>query len=307
MTVLCVCRIAQDMQTVFPIERYRDLNSIISGVYSIVCKSNGRAYVGSTKNLKKRISQHYSALNKRVHYSILLQRSFDKYGLQDFEVRLLEECLNSDILTEREAFHINSLKACDPLHGFNNKLDGKRPTITEKGKEIIRFKKSKDYHFQKDEIVYKGRNIHAFAKEHSVSSSGLYDVLHGRRQACKGFHLPGVKLPSPYRIMDPNGKIYEFKSIRKFAKLKGLDHRSLAFVLSRHKKYNHTSGWHLPEIVLPTPKAHRVISPDGVLYEFTNISKFARDHKLCASNLTNVLNRKNGYKTIKKWKLAECY
>ena len=69
------------------------------GIYKIVNKINGKFYLGSSVNFKKRKEKHLRDLKKNTHHSILLQRAYNKYGIENFEFEFIEECEN---ILERE-------------------------------------------------------------------------------------------------------------------------------------------------------------------------------------------------------------
>lgn len=50
------------------------------GIYYITNTINGKFYVGSSKNIKKRWARHIRDLNNNNHHNIYLQRSCNKYG-----------------------------------------------------------------------------------------------------------------------------------------------------------------------------------------------------------------------------------
>lgn len=62
------------------------------GIYAIVNTLNGKKYIGSTHNLKKRYRQHFNELRQNIHVNIHLQRAFNKYGRDKFEFWILEHC-----------------------------------------------------------------------------------------------------------------------------------------------------------------------------------------------------------------------
>lgn len=64
----------------------------LSTIYKINNNITNKCYIGSTSNLKKRISQHFSNLNKKKHSNIHLQSSYDIYGKDSFEVIILVNC-----------------------------------------------------------------------------------------------------------------------------------------------------------------------------------------------------------------------
>lgn len=62
------------------------------GVYIITNTTNGKAYVGSSKNVMKRIRQHFCALSGGRHFNIHLQRAFERYGAASFVVEDFVHC-----------------------------------------------------------------------------------------------------------------------------------------------------------------------------------------------------------------------
>lgn len=81
----------------------------MTGIYSIFNMISGKRYIGQSVNMKQRIKQHYSALNRGDHSSIYLQRAFKKYGKVAFEAIILERCL-LETLTLREQYWMDYYK-----------------------------------------------------------------------------------------------------------------------------------------------------------------------------------------------------
>lgn len=79
----------------------------ISGIYYIKNKINNKIYIGSSKNIYNRKAQHYSELRGNYHENIFLQRSWNKYGEENFEFGILEEVKNINELYAREQFYID--------------------------------------------------------------------------------------------------------------------------------------------------------------------------------------------------------
>ena len=63
-----------------------------SGIYTVRNKTNGNRYVGSAVNIKRRWSQHKSALRKGTHENGHLQRAWNKYGKSAFEFEVFLYC-----------------------------------------------------------------------------------------------------------------------------------------------------------------------------------------------------------------------
>lgn len=80
-----------------------------SGIYQIKNKVNGKSYIGSSTRLNKRWKRHLTDLKCNVHHSLALQRAFHKYGSDNFEFNILENC-EETLLLEREQYYLDSLK-----------------------------------------------------------------------------------------------------------------------------------------------------------------------------------------------------
>lgn len=83
-----------------------------TGVYLIKNVLNEHCYVGSTsaqRGVNRRINDHINALEKGTHHSPILQRAWNKYGKQTFEVEVLEEC-PPELCLAREQYYLDTLK-----------------------------------------------------------------------------------------------------------------------------------------------------------------------------------------------------
>lgn len=89
-----------------------------SGIYIIICKANGRVYIGSAKHIGKRWSGHRGKLLRGHHHSRHLQNSWAKHGESEFIFAILEFC-RADQLIEREYHYLHLMEAFDSRFGFN--------------------------------------------------------------------------------------------------------------------------------------------------------------------------------------------
>lgn len=89
-----------------------------SGIYSITNIANGKSYVGSSVNIKKRWACHVSGLTKGRNRSVRLQNAWNKYGADAFKFSVLEFVIDCSELTAREQFWIDSL-GCSGVNGYN--------------------------------------------------------------------------------------------------------------------------------------------------------------------------------------------
>lgn len=94
-------------------------NLKISGIYAIRNKINGKVWVGQAKNISNRWNTHRYAFRKGKN-SPRFQHAWNKYGEENFEYSVLEECeCKKDVLCEREQYWIDFYKSCDDRFGYN--------------------------------------------------------------------------------------------------------------------------------------------------------------------------------------------
>jgi group I intron endonuclease len=81
------------------------------GVYKIINKINKKFYIGSTSTMgfDKRWKKHILDLNKNKHHSFYLQKSWNKYGPNNFSFEIIEECIPEKCII-REQYYLDSLK-----------------------------------------------------------------------------------------------------------------------------------------------------------------------------------------------------
>lgn len=99
-------------------------NEDLKGVYCLFNKVNGKQYIGSTVvSFKDRITHHRNRLRVNGHKNTYLQRSWNKYGEDSFEFRILEIVNDSNLVLEREQFWIDSFDF-DSLYNINSLATG---------------------------------------------------------------------------------------------------------------------------------------------------------------------------------------
>lgn len=80
-----------------------------SGIYKIINLKTGDFYIGSATSLYVRKGSHWSYLRNNKHGNRHLQNAVNKYGLENFEYMVIEEC-SKDCLINREQYYIDLLK-----------------------------------------------------------------------------------------------------------------------------------------------------------------------------------------------------
>lgn len=88
-----------------------------SGIYSIRNLENSQLYIGSSKNLYNRLRSHLLHLKNNKHANPKLQNSWNKYGEDVFEFKVIEFC-TIEILINREQYWMDNLNTISP-NGFN--------------------------------------------------------------------------------------------------------------------------------------------------------------------------------------------
>lgn len=89
------------------------------GIYRIKNKINGKVYIGSSINLRKRKREHFNCLRLGIHHSRHLQRSFDKYKEENFDFEVVEYIENKDVLLKTEQEYIDKLRPYRRDKGYN--------------------------------------------------------------------------------------------------------------------------------------------------------------------------------------------
>ena len=92
------------------------------GIYKITCTANGKFYIGSSVNLKRRRYWHFHKLATNNHNNKYLQSTYNKYGINTFIFEILEYVDNKTTqktLLKLEQKYLNELKPWQSENGFN--------------------------------------------------------------------------------------------------------------------------------------------------------------------------------------------
>ena len=109
------------------------------GIYIIINKINNDCYVGKSVDIKRRWYQHKTRYNKvgDKSYNLYLYRAFRKYGIENFEFKILEYC-SKDELIDREQYYYDMYKPkyCMVQPHQDYPMDEKlKKRMSQKGKE----------------------------------------------------------------------------------------------------------------------------------------------------------------------------
>lgn len=90
----------------------------ICGIYKITNKINGKVYIGQSRDIKNRIRVHKYDFQKNKHHNPHFQKSWNKYGKDNFKFEIIEECEENE-LNKNEQYWINFYNSFDSNLGYN--------------------------------------------------------------------------------------------------------------------------------------------------------------------------------------------
>lgn len=88
------------------------------GIYKIENIINHKIYIGKSIFVEKRFKEHKYALINNCHINKHLQSAWNKYGSENFEFSIIEECSKSNI-NEREIYWINFYGGIENNNNYN--------------------------------------------------------------------------------------------------------------------------------------------------------------------------------------------
>ncbi len=107
-----------------------------SGVYAIVCKTNRRAFVGSSKNIEQYWENQRRTLAKGAHHCRPLQADWDTLGESAFKLKILTE-VPEDQLTVSVAAWAKKLKKHGVLYNDGSHTQFGRAPKTKRWKRNV--------------------------------------------------------------------------------------------------------------------------------------------------------------------------
>jgi len=149
------------------------------GVYVISNIVNGKKYVGQSRDIRRRIKQHFINATKSSDKCSALYSSIRKYGASVFEFEILAECSIEELNT-LEAHFVDNLNTISP-NGYNLRRGGNEKLMVLESTKLKISKKNK------------GRVVSIAAKEKFRETMGLL-YPNGREAWNKGQKTTGRAL-----------------------------------------------------------------------------------------------------------------
>lgn len=188
-------------------------NKII-GVYCILNIVSNKRYIGSSINVKNRLCSHKRRLLKGTHDNKILQNSFNKHGINNFNFFLIEET-TIEHYSNLEHYYIQKYNTLNRDFGYNIRPETKT-NIGIKHSEASKIKMSLNRKGK-----YSGKNNPFFGKKHSEET---LNKLRGRKQSKETLEKLSTKRKKCILQYTIQGEfIQEFASIKEAGiKLKGI-------------------------------------------------------------------------------------
>lgn len=187
-------------------------------IYKATNKTNGKAYVGQTvQTIEKRMMQHMYG------HKTYFDCAIDRFGIDNFEIEIIDTADSIDELNEKEKYYISSLNTMLPngynlcegggnTTGYHHKEESKRkmsiakskmyigennPFYGKKHSEETRKKISESKKYEKNCTARKVRCVETgeifdcilyAAQKYDIAATHITRVCRGRRKTTGGFH-----------------------------------------------------------------------------------------------------------------------
>lgn len=221
----------------------------VSGIYKIVNKINGKYYLGSSKNVYRRLNEHIIYLIGNYHYNRHLQNAWNVYGEDNFCFIILNQ-VNSNLLFDAEQSYLNEI---NKEESYNESFIANRPEMNVDTRlKISRSHKGKTLSDETKERLRKKRIGYKFPPEFGKKVS---DRLKGKSRSIelknklsklnKGKYTGSL---SPHydttihKFINKSGEIFVGTQYE-FAEKFNLAKSNVNKLIKRVKGYNSVKGW----------------------------------------------------------------
>jgi group I intron endonuclease len=281
-----------------------DGNSLKGGVYKLTNTTNGKFYVGSTYQFKRRWYQHHKQLETKKHTNTYLQNAFNQDGTDAFVFEVLEVITASTSKEEAKQVRLNreqtyldlwfdKQQQCYNLGSWAQSREGKKSTTPEATSKLISQKMKEVW---KDPAKNAKRLATISSPEYKLSQSQKMkekweDLEYQETQSQKLLEAEKVSQSSSKRMLSKWNQDELFQ--QKMSVLGTQSMTTLRASASTQAKRKENAKRACQERLA---KNYGFIkSPSGEIFEVINISQFTRTHNLERRLLSYVFEGKRNH------------
>lgn len=164
-----------------------------SGIYKIENIVNGKIYIGQSKQIRQRWSDHKKELRHNRHKNEYLQRAWNKYGEKNFKHEVIELCSEEE-LDEKECYYIELYETFNNDKGYNLTAGGGRNKIlSDSTREKLRINGTGTNNPNSKKVICLETNkiydcMSQAGKEYGIDYTNIYRCCNLQRYTTVGLH-----------------------------------------------------------------------------------------------------------------------
>lgn len=162
-------------------------------VYVITNLINGKQYVGqTTKTIQQRWKSHLQTINRKCHDNMIIYTAIRKYGINNFNIHQVVECLDKYDLDYSERLVITYFNTLSP-YGYNLSKGGgggnqrTKPHTLEEIRHVADAKRKVRYYLTPEGREFAVTHLPEFCRENSLSYCCMGLVASGDQPIHKGW------------------------------------------------------------------------------------------------------------------------
>lgn len=282
-------------------------------IYKAINKINGMIYIGKTIGLFENRKKDHITKSLRHINNTRFHNAIRKYGIENFNWELLEECPD-DILNDREIYYISISNSCDKKVGYNMTLGGENDRCNCRGKKWskkrVLEKSNKVYQYSiEGALIREWGSIKDIALYYGIDKSVIYRCCYSNK-IFKGYiwriypaHLSIKDIQHFHIIKDRYRKVLqydlkghllnEFKTIKAAADACNIDPTNIHRCCNGHTKTSAGFIWRYSEYPLDNFYLDDVLKRKSLSYDSIKKRVLSQHKPVIQYDLNGVL--------IKEW------